>query len=274
MKYKKIYIEITNQCNLTCSFCIKNTREKQLMTKETFLKILEKIKPYTKYIYLHILGEPCIHPNINEFIKIANKDFYVNITTNGYLIENLENQLPIRQLNISIHSYHPKYKKTIKEYIQPILTKITTMPSTYISFRFWTQNPYTKELLSYLNEYYHQSITIEQLTHSKSIKLKENVFLNPSKSFIWPSLQNKQYQQTGTCYGTIDHIGILVDGTITPCCLDTKGNIQLGNILKNDLNKIQKSAKYKKIQSGFLQNKKVEELCKHCNFIQKRKRKS
>ena len=68
-KFKKIYIEITNNCNLNCSFCIKNKRKNKFMSKKDFDIILTKIKPYTNYIYFHILGEPLLHPNINEFIN-------------------------------------------------------------------------------------------------------------------------------------------------------------------------------------------------------------
>ena len=111
MRFKKIYIEITNACNLNCSFCIKNKRKINYITLENYKFIINKIKPYTKEIYLHILGEPLLHPNINEFIEYAqNQDLLVNITTNGYLITNL-NTNKIHRLNISLHSYNENYKK-------------------------------------------------------------------------------------------------------------------------------------------------------------------
>lgn len=273
MNYKKIYIEITNICNLSCSFCIQNTRQKQYMTKDSFQEILKKIQPYTKYLYFHVLGEPCIHPNINEFIQIAKHSFFINITTNGYLIHKLEDKAPIRQLNISLHSYHPKYKKTLEEYMQNIFQKINTLSNTYISFRFWVDSPYNQSILSILNKQYHKNISLEQLKNLSSIQLQNKVFLNPANSFLWPDLENSYYEENGNCYGTIDHIAILVDGTIIPCCLDTKANINLGNIFTSTLKEIQNSEKYQIIQKGFLKNKRVEELCKHCNFMQSRKEK-
>ena len=53
-KYKKVYIEITNICNLNCSFCPKGTRTPKIMTKDEFRHILDEIKPYSDYIYLQI----------------------------------------------------------------------------------------------------------------------------------------------------------------------------------------------------------------------------
>ena len=35
-KYKKIYIEITNNCNLNCSFCSKVNRAKRNMTLDEY----------------------------------------------------------------------------------------------------------------------------------------------------------------------------------------------------------------------------------------------
>ena len=69
--YKKIYVEITNACNLSCDFCIKNKRKLKFMSEDEFKIILEKIKNHTEYLYFHVLGEPLMHPKINEFINLA-----------------------------------------------------------------------------------------------------------------------------------------------------------------------------------------------------------
>ena len=81
--YKKVYVEITNNCNLKCDFCIKNSRENKFMSLVDFNIILEKLETYTNYLYFHVLGEPLLHPKINEFINIASNKFNINITTNG-----------------------------------------------------------------------------------------------------------------------------------------------------------------------------------------------
>lgn len=61
MHFKKIYIEITNKCNLKCSFCSLDNRMKKEMSLDQFELILQKIDKYTDYIYLHVKGEPLIH---------------------------------------------------------------------------------------------------------------------------------------------------------------------------------------------------------------------
>lgn len=268
MKFKKIYLEITNTCNLFCDFCIKNDRKIKMLSFDEFKIIIEKIKNYTNYLYLHILGEPLIHPNINEFIDYTNdNNINVNITTNGYLINNIKTK-NIRQINISLHSFNSKYNKTLDEYFFDIFKKIDEMKeNTYISYRIWLKDSNTSEILSKLNDKYNTNLSIDILEKKTNIVLEKNVFLSISKEFIWPSLTNNYYNDVGTCYALKDHIGILSNGTIIPCCLDSKGIINLGNIFNDNLEDIISTKRFINIKNNFKNNKKYEELCKHCKFL-------
>ena len=259
--YKKVYIEITNICNLNCPFCIKNGRSAKYMSMEEFKTILAKLKNHTKYLYFHVLGEPLMHPNINEMIEYAHNNFYINITSNGYLIEKIKHNKNIRQLNISLHSYNKDSNKSLKEYMNNIFNAVDELKkTTYISFRLWANTPFKQDIINMLEEKYKQKIEGHQ-------RLDNNVFIDFDEEFTWPSLENKTIKERGTCYALKDHIAILVDGTIVPCCLDTKGTINLGNIFKCNLDTVIKSDRYQTMLNGFKENKKCEELCQKCNFI-------
>lgn len=261
--YKKIYLEVTNICNLNCSFCIKNNRENKFININDYKLILNKIKKYTNYLYLHVSGEPLMHPNINELINIGSTYFNINITTNGYLINKIKDNHNIRQINISLHSYNENNKVSLQDYLNNICEVIDNLHNdTYISLRFWINNKYTKDIINYLNKRYNTNIELKT-----GFKIIKNVFISINKEFIWPSLNNNYYNEIGTCYALKDHIGILSNGDIVPCCLDVFGIIKLGNIYKNDLENIINSERYNKMLNGFKYNKKEEELCKHCNFI-------
>lgn len=263
--YKKVYVEITNNCNLNCNFCIHNERPKRFMNIDEFKTVLEKIKGHTRYLYLHVLGEPLLHPNINEFINFASSDFNVNLTTNGYLIKRIKENKNIRQINISLQSFDEKYQKSLQDYMNDIFSSVDTLKhTTYISYRIWVENKYTDEILNILSKKYNMKI---DKTQNKNITLEKNVFLSFNDEFTWPDLNNKDIYEKGNCYALKDHIGILVDGTVIPCCLDSKGTINLGNIYKSTIEEIINGKRYQNMLIGFLNNKKCEELCKKCNFI-------
>lgn len=229
------------------------------MKKEEFKDIIKKIQAYTDYIYLHVKGEPLLHPQINELIEIANQaNLKVNLTTNGTLLENLENR-KIRQINYSIQSCENSLQ--IKEIIRK-LKQIQKESDTYISLRLWRKN--TKENKAILKVLQEEFPNMEKLENKRAID--NNIFLSIEEEFEWPCLETKLEQEEGYCYGLKDHIAILVDGTVVPCCLDQDGIIALGNILKEDLDVILNNKRAVKIQQGFQNRKAVEPLCQKCQF--------
>ena len=81
---KRAYIEITNVCNLRCSFCPGTGRKGEFMTPERFRRLAEKLRGHVKYLYLHVMGEPMLHPWLGELLAIAaDLDFRTCLTTNG-----------------------------------------------------------------------------------------------------------------------------------------------------------------------------------------------
>lgn len=261
--YKKVYLEVTNKCNLDCSFCIKNDRPLKFISIDDYKIILEKLKNYTKYLYFHVSGEPLLHPNINELINIGSKDFFINITTNGYLINRIKDNYNIRQINISLHSYDTKYNISLDNYLNNIIEVIKTLQdTTYFSLRFWVDNEYNKEIIKKLEEVFNTNIELKN-----GFKISHNVFISIGTEFVWPTIDNTNYNENGTCYALKDHLGILVSGDIIPCCLDANGIIKLGNILEDNLDDVINSKRYQMMLDGFKSNKKCEELCKKCNFL-------
>lgn len=257
---KKIYIEITNICNLSCSFCPKNKREKRFMKVSEFEVILEKIKDYTKYINLYVMGEPLMHPNLKDILDCAHEHgFQVNLTTNGRLLEGqfetIFESKAIRQVNISLHSFE---KLEEQKKIVDLIDKMNK--DQYISLRLWTSNE-NKEIIHYIEATY--QIKVEK----QNQKIKENLYLNQDMTFEWPTMDRDIISEVGTCYGLRDHIGILVDGTVIPCCLDYEAYNKLGNIFEEDLDSILQKEKSVAMKKGFEEGKLVNELCKRCGFV-------
>ena len=271
-RFKKIYIEITNKCNLNCTFCSPLKRELKEMSINEFSSIISKIKPYTDYIYLHVKGEPLLHSHLDEILSICDKEnIKVNITTNGTLLKEkfniLNNHNCIRQINISLHSEnnYKNYFENVFDISKQLCGKI------FISFRLWTldnlklDNKSTIIVDKIINSYNLSTDVVEKIKKDKSVKIFNNTFVNKDNLFDWPDV-NKDLNINGMCYGLDTHIAILVNGDVVPCCLDANGDIVLGNIFKEDLDNILSSELVKNIIEGFKNNKSICKLCKNCNF--------
>lgn len=107
--FAKMYLEITNACNLKCSFCPGTRREKQFMTEDAFRLLAGRLRPYGRFLYFHLMGEPLLHPNLAKFLEIAGElDFRVVLTTNGTLLRERQTVLlaapALHKVNISLHA--------------------------------------------------------------------------------------------------------------------------------------------------------------------------
>jgi len=212
-KFKRIYIEITNICNLSCSFCSVDNRIKESVSTENFEEVLKKINDYTDYIYLHVKGEPLLHPKLLELLDLAYKyKKKVNITTNGTLLTDKVNILKhpaVRQINISLHSENNK-----DDYLEDIHKSVEKLNNKIIVLRYWTiDNEKSTDIVDKVLNYYNLSNSSEE----KHIKLRDNLYLDEQEEFVWPSLNNDYYNEKGTCYALKDQLAILVDGTVVPC---------------------------------------------------------
>jgi len=260
-KFKKIYVEITNICNLNCSFCSKDKREKKELSLKEFEIILNKINDYTDYLYLHVKGEPLLHSNLEGILNLCKKyNKKVNITTNGTLlnkqIDILLNSC-VRQINISMHSFKSDDVKDILK-----CSKLLSDKGIYVVFRFWVYNTLQNNLINEINNYFNVKID----NGLDNVKVIDNIYINKDEEFIWPSLDNKEFRTKGTCLGLKTHIAILSNGIVIPCCLDSGGVINLGNIFNEDLDTILNKDRTKNIINGFNNNKLCEELCQKCGF--------
>ena len=285
--FKKVYIEITSVCNLACSFCPPTQRAKGLIKVEQFNHILDEIRPHTKYIYLHVKGEPLLHPRIHELLDAAHeKGFRVNITTNGTLITKQRPKIigkpAIRQMNFSLHSFDGHEGSENREkYLGDILDFVKDEQNKNIifSFRLWNLQRENQtdidrrknaETLEILEKEFDLPFKIEERVQpGKGIKIAPNVYLNQDHEFRWPSLLEKADEGKGFCHALRTHAAILVDGSVVPCCLDGEGVINLGNVHDQKFGDIVESDRANNLIDGFSRREAVEELCKKCGFRQK-----
>ncbi|NLP47080.1 MAG: radical SAM protein [Epulopiscium sp.] len=284
-KFKKIYVEITNICNLACRFCPKTQRRPEFMKIDTFRMILEQIQPFTDYLYLHVKGEPLLHQDIDILLDICKeKGFKVNITTNGTLIKEVKDKMmnkpAIRQMNFSLHSFGGNEGAIDQEeYMNHILVftkEAMEYTNMIISLRLWNldqnnvvnrEKKINRDILGRIEQAFHLPYRIEEkVSPGRGIQIRDRLYINQDYEFQWPDLRIKEENRTGFCYGLRKHVAILVDGTVVPCCLDGEGILQLGNIHEQHFSEIIEGKRAKNIYNGFSRREAVEELCRKCGY--------
>lgn len=271
IKLKRIYIEITNSCNLSCAFCAGTKRQRAFMSTEAFSYILKEIKAFTNYIYLHVMGEPLLHPQLKELLALAQKmGFFVTLTTNGTLLPKQIDVLSahIHQCNISLHSFDENSGAHQQNYLQDCISCADYLAAhdTYISYRLWNgQNGHLNEkdqrMAEQLANHYH--VALQKIPKQK---LTSRRFLHMENTFVWPSMDLPIQGNCGTCYGLRSHCAILCDGSVVPCCLDGEGVINLGNIFTTPFAQLMEQRRTIAIRQGFQNGRVVEPLCQRCLY--------
>ena len=275
-RFKRIYIEIGNICNKSCAFCPKTIRPLEQMSLERFNIVLDKIQGQTNHIYLHVLGEPLIHKELPKILDSSfNYGLNVNITTNGTnLADNYElmRHKAIRKISISVHSFEANTITTsLKKYLDTIVDFAKSLgKEKIIELRLWnlTDKNYSKlneDIIKYMCDSFGFTDTID-IAKALNYKLVDQVYLVFASHFEWPNEAGPCYGDEGYCLALKDQVAILVNGDVVPCCLDNNGVIKLGNIFESDFESIINSTRAKNMIEGFRQRKRVENLCKHCEY--------
>jgi len=278
-KFHKVYIELTNICGLECSFCPTKIAKPTTISLAFFDNILNEIQPFTKNIALHVFGDPLTLNNLEKYLDIALKyNIKVDITTTGYYLTkfnlNLFLHKAIKQINFSLNSYNKNEMKiTLKKYLKPMFElcdlKLKNKIHNFINFRLWNldnQNSeidFNNEVLKILSNKFEKDL--KNIKYNKAIRLENQILVDFDTYFKWPTL-NDTTKTNGFCYGLTSQIAILSSGVVVPCCLDSFGVIELGNLHNSSLKEILHSRKANNIRDGFKNNIAVEELCQKCTF--------
>jgi radical SAM protein with 4Fe4S-binding SPASM domain len=262
--FKRIYIEITNSCNLNCIFCSKNNRHPRMMSRTEFSYVLDQIKPLTEHIYLHVQGEPFMHPELLDFLDDSYKyGLKVHLVTNGTLLSKVDSRLyshpALVQLSISIHSAQMKIDDDNYKILKQIISNVeNTQLSLFL--RLWTYND--NELTYLINSLTNNLIIYE----GKRIKVKKNLYIDLDKEFVWPNINHPIQSINGTCHAGSIMLAILSNGEITPCCLDSDGLLSIGNIFEETLNDCISKPRFTNLVNGFKKRQCVETLCQKCTY--------
>lgn len=274
-RFHKIYLEISNLCNLRCSFCPGTKRPAKAMTEEEFASLLPKLLPWSDYLYFHLMGEPLCHPLLESFLRLAgNAGFKVILTTNGTLLsqrqELLLNAPGLHKVNISLHAFEANdLAVPFQTYLEGCFAfGKAAQGKKLISYRLWNHgglDAKNEEILAAMKQFFPEPWVQER----RGIRIGQRVYLEYGDKFDWPDLSAPEGSERVFCYGLRDQIGVLCDGTVVPCCLDHEGDIPLGNLHRQSMEEILNSPRAKAICQGFSGGKAAEELCRKCGYARR-----
>ena len=274
-QFHKIYLEISNICNLKCAFCPGTKRKPKVMSEEEFKQLLPKIRPWSDFLYFHLMGEPLCHPRLSRFLELAGESgFKVILTTNGTLLsiqqKILLNAPALHKINISLHAFEANdLSVPFSDYLRDCFSfGATAEGKKLVVYRLWNgggANQKNEEILQSMEAFFPKPWKEER----RGTRIGDRVYLEYGDKFDWPDLNAPDGGQQVYCYGLRDQIGILCDGTVVPCCLDHEGDISLGNLFRESMEEILQKPRTIAIREGFSHRTASEELCRKCGYARR-----
>ena len=274
-RFQKIYLEISNVCNLSCAFCPGTKRNRHVMTEAEFSSLLPKLRPYSDFLYFHLMGEPLLHPRLERFLELAGEaGFRVILTTNGTLLRKQTDTLlrspALHKINISLHAFEANdLSVPFETYLRDCFTfGKAAEGSKLVVYRLWNQggqDEKNSQILRQMGHHFPEPWQVER----RGTRIGERIYLEYGDKFDWPDLSADDQGEACFCYGLRDQIGVLCDGTVVPCCLDHDGDLALGNLHQQDMDTILQTPRAMSIYNGFSQKKASEELCRRCGYARR-----
>ena len=272
--YAKVYVEITNICNMNCSFCHGHHRAPRRMSREEFSRILDALSGVTEYIYYHLMGEPLTHPELPEFLRAAAaRGFKSVITTNGTLLSTRGEEIlaaGLHKVNVSLHSFEEGSETDFVRYIDGVadFAARAAESGVIVSLRLWNRD-FDGGRNGRIEDMLRERLPGDWAENTRGIRIREKLHLEWGERFAWPDSDAPLQGEKVFCYGLRDHFGILCDGTVVPCCLDSEGGIALGNIFTGEIGAILASPRAEAMRHGFSCRRASEELCRRCGYAQR-----
>ena len=274
-RFRKVYLEISNMCNLHCRFCPGTRRAPRRLNEEEFRRILTKLRPYTNFLYFHLMGEPLCHPELSRFLSLAQAyGFRVILTTNGTLLKRqkdiLLNAPALHKINISLHAFEANdLSVPFSDYLDGCFSfGKAARGGPLVVYRLWNhggEDEKNSEILKAMEQAYPKP----WVTERRGTRIADRIYLEYGDKFDWPDLAAQEGSASVFCYGLRDQLGVLCDGTVVPCCLDHEGDIALGNLLEQSLEEILSSPRAQALYDGFSRREAAELLCRRCGYARR-----
>ena len=285
------YLETTNHCNLSCSFC---NREEVIgplrhMSLENWKILLDKIKHHPiKEAKLMGMGEPFMHPQFSSITKSFKETFpdaFLIVATNCQykITQNFREAIKnIDMLYLSIDGYERNYERDrspakwsrLLSFLQQLDTVDRGSCKVVINYVVNTQNVDDIEKVKQLGEKHGiKEIRLnmaQDWSPDESIKKDDRTWgysneqIQILKTKWKPFIKGKAGWDFDQCFWVKDALYTTVEGNVKVCCLNTAAD-PFGNLFENDIDAIRNTNRYQEVKKGCETNK-PSEHCKNCSY--------
>jgi len=295
------FVELINACNFRCTFCPQTVlkREQRPMDFELANKILKDLADMGHHhpIRVHLLGEPLLYPKFFEFVDAAHDlGQRISLATNGsrFSQKNIDGLLRtgldemVISLNTPEEELYNEQRGTrvpYEEYISGVTDMVSALvrhggpPRTRINVLYDVERSEDPEEQARVRRIANEWIqVVREVSGRKLPDAEEVVHLDPTGTTLMDLYDGIQLQWTiyhnwgegaaakeHFCEFPWKHLGILVDGQATACCVDTEGEIQLGNVYEQSVEEIWNGPVLGRLREGFLRGEAVEPRCQRCD---------
>ena len=295
------FVELINACNFRCTFCPQTIlqRKQRPMDFELATKIVKDLTDMEHHhpIRVHLLGEPLLYPRFFDFVDMAHDHGQrISLATNGSRFDqrNIEGLLRTRldemviSLNTPEEELYNEQRGTrvpYEEYIGGVTDMVAALvrhggpPKTRINILYDVERADDPEEQGRVRRIANEWISVVREVSGRQLPdAEETVYLDPSGTTLMDLYDGLQLQWTiyhnwgegaandeHFCEFPWKHLGILVDGHATACCVDTEGEISLGNAREQTVEEIWNGPELNRLREGFLKGEAVEPRCQRCD---------
>lgn len=271
--FDSIAVDIVGFCNAKCKYCPAGndlTNNGKFISLELFEKIVQKLIEYKMYsqktnFHIYCLGEPCLHPQINDILRTLKKyGIHTTISTNASFIPEFEadalesvDRFLISMPGFSQDSYDKihgfKFEK-IKENVIKLRNMVRSLSNGRISFD-----------MSYHIYQFNEAemVPAKRFCDEHEIRFAPNYavmidkdkclnYVNGTMSYeelkdiskdIFLGVLDQQIKDAPMNYCDFQHsfLSVTADGDIRICSSfrrEVEQSILIGNIVNDDINEI------------------------------------
>lgn len=285
-----IAVEPTTACNLRCPECPSGlrafTRPTGKLDQVLFEKLMDEIGETLIYLIFYFQGEPYLHPDFLDMVKIASgKGIYTATSTNAHFLDDDTARATISSgLDRIIISIDGASQETYESYRKNgSLEKVLSGTQHIIKWKkkLKSRTPHVVWQFLVVKPNEHEVLKIRKLAREYGVdrvafKTAQIYDYKNGNELIPTNDKYSRYkQQPDGTYQIKNKIGnecwkmwhscvITWDGKVVPCCFDKDAHHVLGNTRESSFGEVWKSTAYTHFRKSLLTSRSEIEMCQNC----------